>query len=40
VDGATPITAEVLPNAVNELKLDDGGQLWVSVAAREINVFT
>ena len=40
VDGTPPITAEVAPNAVDELKLDDGGQLWVAVAAREISVFT
>jgi molybdate transport system ATP-binding protein len=31
VDGIPAITAEVTPAAVDQLKLDDGGQLWASV---------
>jgi ABC-type molybdate transport system ATPase subunit len=37
IDGTPTITAEVLPSAVDDLKLDDGGELWASVSptARE-----
>ncbi len=31
IDGTPSITAEVAPAAVDELKLDDGGELWVTV---------
>jgi hypothetical protein len=40
VDGTPPITAEVAPRAVDDLNLDSGGQLWVSVAAEAINVYS
>jgi molybdate transport system ATP-binding protein len=40
VDGTPPITAEVTPRAVDDLNLDSGGQLWVSVAAEAINVYS
>ena len=33
------ITAEVPPAAVDELKLDDGGQLWASVDPAAIMVY-
>ncbi len=42
LDGApgTPaITAEVAPAVVDEFKLDDGGQLWVSVDSADISVY-
>jgi molybdate transport system ATP-binding protein len=42
IDGtpSTPeITAEVPPQAVDELKLDDGGELWASVDPAAITVY-
>jgi molybdate transport system ATP-binding protein len=39
LDGTPAITAEVAPAAVDELKLDDGGQLWVSVDSADISVY-
>jgi len=39
IDGAPTITAEVPPAAVDELKLDDGGQLWASVSPAAITVY-
>ena len=39
VDGTPPITAEVPPRVVDELKLDDGGQLWVSVNPPDITAY-
>jgi hypothetical protein len=36
---APDITAEVLPAAVDKLKLDDGGDLWVSVDPAAITVY-
>jgi molybdate transport system ATP-binding protein len=39
VEGTPPITAEVLPSAVDELKLDDGGQLWASVEPSAVRVY-
>ena len=33
VDGTPVITAEVPPSAVDELKLDEGGEIWASVDA-------
>ena len=38
IDGTPTITAEVPPAAVDELKLDDGGQLWASVNPAAITV--
>src|SRR5262244_67314 len=39
MDGTPTITAEVPPAAVDELKLDDGGQLWASVDPAAIMVY-
>lgn len=39
VDGTPAITAEVAPSAVDELKLDDGGELWASVDPGAITVY-
>src|SRR5215470_6448273 len=39
IDGTPTITAEVPPAAVDELKLDDGGQLWASVNPAAITVY-
>jgi molybdate transport system ATP-binding protein len=36
VTGTIPIVAEVTPAAVAELRLDQGGEVWVSVKATEI----
>jgi molybdate transport system ATP-binding protein len=40
VDGTPTITAEVTPAAVDALKLDAGGELWVSVAPIAVRVYT
>jgi len=39
LDGKPAITAEVLPAAVDEFKLDDGGELWASVNPAAITVY-
>jgi len=39
VGGAIPIVAEVTPAAVAELRLDEGGEVWVAVKATEISVY-
>lgn len=39
VDGTPAITAEVHPAAVDELKLDDGGELWACVDPAAITVY-
>ena len=39
VDGPLPIVAEVTAAAVDDLRLDDGGPVWVSVKATEIGVY-
>jgi molybdate transport system ATP-binding protein len=39
IEGKPAITAEVLPAAVTELKLDDGGELWASVPPAAITVY-
>ncbi len=39
IDGQPTITAEVRPAAVDELKLDDGGQLWASVHPTAVIVY-
>ncbi|HTU06753.1 MAG TPA: ABC transporter ATP-binding protein [Trebonia sp.] len=39
VDGTPAITAEVPPAAVDELKLDDGGELWVSIEPAAITTY-
>jgi len=39
ITGTPDITAEVLPSAVDELKLDDGGELWASVSPSAVSVY-
>jgi molybdate transport system ATP-binding protein len=39
MDGTPPITGEVPPAAVDELKLDHGGELWASVDPAAITVY-
>ncbi|MFP5317664.1 MAG: ABC transporter ATP-binding protein [Acidimicrobiia bacterium] len=39
VGGPIPIVAEVTPAAVADLRLADGGEVWVSVKAAEIEVY-
>jgi molybdate transport system ATP-binding protein len=39
IEGSPPITAEVPPAAVEELRLDDGGQVWAAVSASDITVY-
>jgi len=39
IQGKPEITAEVLPAAVTELRLDDGGELWASVPPAAITVY-
>ncbi|MGH9039432.1 MAG: ABC transporter ATP-binding protein [Acidimicrobiia bacterium] len=40
VGGTLPIVAEVTPGAVADLRLGDGGMVWVSVKATEISAYT
>jgi molybdate transport system ATP-binding protein len=39
IDGTPTITAEVPPAAVDDLKLDDGGQLWASASPAAITTY-
>ena len=39
MEGKPSITAEVPPAAVDELKLDDGGELWASVSPDAVMVY-
>ncbi len=39
VEGTPPITAEVRPHDVDELKLDDGGSLWAAVEPSAVRVY-
>ncbi len=39
VNGPVPIVAEVTPAAVDELRLAEGGDVWVSVKATEVVVY-
>jgi molybdate transport system ATP-binding protein len=39
VEGQPPIVAEVTPAAVTALRLDEGGEVWVSVKATEIEAY-
>ncbi len=39
IDGQLPIVAEITPAAVNDLGLDEGGEVWVSVKATEVSVY-
>jgi molybdate transport system ATP-binding protein len=40
IDGTPAITAEVPPAAVDQLKLDDGGDLWTSVEPAAITTYS
>jgi molybdate transport system ATP-binding protein len=39
IEGANVITAEVTPHVVDQLKLDDGGELWASFAASAVTAY-
>jgi molybdate transport system ATP-binding protein len=39
VEGAPSLSAEVPPSAVDDLKLDDGGELWASVDPAAVTVY-
>jgi len=39
VEGSPTIIAEVMPSAVDELKLDDGGRLWVTIDPSDIKTY-
>jgi molybdate transport system ATP-binding protein len=39
IDGKPAITAEVLPRMVDELKLDDGGQVWATVSPSALTLY-
>jgi molybdate transport system ATP-binding protein len=39
IDGPPELTAEVAPSAVEELQLDDGGQLWATVNPSDVTVY-
>ncbi len=39
IAGAVPLLAEVTPAAVAALRLDDGGPVWASVKATEVDVY-
>jgi molybdate transport system ATP-binding protein len=39
IDGTPEITAEVPPAAVDQLKLDDGGELWACVDSSAITIY-
>ena len=39
LDGQPRLSAEVPPGAVDEFKLDDGGQMWAAVSAADIRVY-
>jgi molybdate transport system ATP-binding protein len=39
IDGTPAITAEVQPAAVDELKLDEGGEIWASVHPSDISAY-
>ena len=39
LDGAVPLVAEITPNALDDLALHPGDQLWATVKATEITTF-
>jgi molybdate transport system ATP-binding protein len=39
VDGAVPLVAEVTPGALKELNLVEGGEVWLSFKATEVEVY-
>ena len=39
IDGEVPIVAEVTPAALSELRLADGGEVWLSFKATDVSVY-
>jgi molybdate transport system ATP-binding protein len=39
VEGVVPLVAEVTPAAISELKVEDGGEVWVSFKATDVGVY-
>ena len=39
VEGEMPLVAEITPGAVSELRLAEGGEVWVSVKATEVAIY-
>ena len=39
VEGEVPIVAEVTPAALAELKLREGGEVWLSFKATDVGVY-
>ena len=39
VEGLPPVVAEVTPAAVAELRLADGGEVWATVKATEVDAY-
>jgi molybdate transport system ATP-binding protein len=39
LDGTPAVIADVSPAAVDELRLDDGGELWAEVAPADVRVY-
>jgi len=39
VSAAPAVTAEVAPAVVDELKLDDGGEIWAAVKPSDISAY-
>jgi molybdate transport system ATP-binding protein len=39
VEGEVPLVAEVTPAAISELKVEEGGEVWVSFKATEVGVY-
>lgn len=39
IDGRVPIVAEVTPAALADLRLDDGGEVWLSFKATDVGVY-
>lgn len=39
IDGDVPVVAEVTPAALNDLNLDEGGEVWISFKATEVGVY-
>jgi molybdate transport system ATP-binding protein len=39
IDSSPPVTAEVTPAAVADLRLVEGGSVWVSIKATEVAVY-
>lgn len=39
VEGKVPLVAEVTPAAISELKIEEGGEIWVSFKATDVGVY-